>query len=237
MTKLLSFLLLGLIACTSEYKKAELQFAKGDFEEARKNYLLVDSSDNDYSYARARLSEMDSIQTLNDFNWGKKAYSKGDFKKANKLFFLIPERYGVYHEAQRFLVKIDSIEELKRIENEKFGQAERIVNEKLKQTKRDEEVKAEKAATAKVQKLLNELLAFKDKSDFHKYGFGEGYKYNRWLKDVQNLKNTHEEDLLLKKGFVPGDLEMLGLEYAKSKGRETEYSTWAKKTIRDGLQK
>ncbi len=237
MIKLFPFLLLGLIACTSEYKKAEIQFAKGDFEEARRIYLLVDSSDNDYNYARQRLSEMDSIQILNDFNWGKEAYSKGDYKKANKLFFLIPERYEIYHEAKKFLVKIDSIEELKRIEHEKIGQAERIVNEKLKQTKRDEEAKAEKATKDKIQKLLNELLAFKDKSDFHKYGFGEGYEYNRWLKDVQNLKNTHEEEILLKKGFVPCDLEMLGMEYVKSKGRETEYSTWAKKTIRDGLKK
>ena len=104
-------------------------------------------------------------------------------------------------------------------------------------TKRDEEAKALKEAKYKIQKLLNELLSFKDKSDFHKYGFGEGYKYNRWLKDVQNLKNTQAEELLLKKGFVPGDLEMLGLEYVTSNGRETEYSAWAKKTIRDGVKK
>jgi tetratricopeptide (TPR) repeat protein len=237
MIKLFPFLFFGLIACTNEFKKAEAQFAKGDFEEARRNYLLVDSSDNEYSYALQRLSEIDSIQTLNNFNWGKASYLKGDYKKANKLFLQIPERYEIFPQAQKFLVKIDSIEELKRTENEKLERAENILNVKLQQTKRDEELKAEKRAKEKIQKLLNELLAFKDRSDFHKYGFGEGYKYNRWLKDVQNLKNTHEEEILLKKGFVPGDLEMLGLEYVESKGRETEYSAWAKKTIRDGLKK
>jgi hypothetical protein len=237
MNKISPFLLLGLIACTSEYKKGEIQFAKGDFEEARENYLLVDTTDNDYNNAKQRLFEMDSIETLNDFNWGKEAYSKGDYDKANKLFSIIPQRYEIYREAQRFLVKMDSIEELKRVEIEELGQVEKIKNEKLKLTKRTEEVKALKEAKNKIQRLLNELLSFKDKSDFHEYGFGEGYKYSRWLKDVQNFKNTRVEKLLLEKGFVPGDLEMLGLEYLNSRGRETEYSTWAKKTIRDGLKK
>lgn len=230
-------MLLGLLACTSKYEKGEVQFANADFVEARKNYLNVDVSDKDYNSAKQRLLEIDSIYAMNDLNGGKEAYSKEDYVKAKKLFHRIPQRYNIYNEAQIFLVRIDSVEELKRLDNERLGQAERIRNENLEQAKREKEVKGLKEIKGKIQKLLNELLSFKDKSDFHKYGFGVGYKYNKWLKEVESLKNTPEEKLLLQKGFVPGDLEMLGLEYMNSKGRETEYSLWAKKTIRDGLKK
>lgn len=85
--------------------------------------------------------------------------------------------------------------------------------------------------------LYNELLAFKGSDDFHYYGFSGAGKYNSWLKRAAELKNSpHAKTILLDYGFALGDIEMLGLEYVKSKGRETEYSNWAKSRIENGLK-
>src|SRR3546814_7559 len=70
--------------------------------------------------------------------------------------------------------------------------------------------------------LYNELLQFKNSPDFIRYGFGEGGPYHKWLKEVQTLKNNPDSKLLLKKGFAIGELEQLGMEYASSKGQETD---------------
>jgi hypothetical protein len=94
-----------------------------------------------------------------------------------------------------------------------------------------------KKAKSQIQGLFNELRTFKNDPDFHTNGFRDGYKYNSWLKEVQKMKNEENNNLLIGLGFVPGDLEMLGSEYLKSKGNETEYSSWIKKTIEDGLNK
>ncbi|MDK2771812.1 MAG: hypothetical protein KYX68_06225 [Flavobacterium sp.] len=84
--------------------------------------------------------------------------------------------------------------------------------------------------------LLNELLNFKNKEDFHYYGFGSAYKYNDWLIKVGELKqSSNSRKILLEYGFSLGDLEMLGLEYVKTKGKETEYSLWAKQRIINGI--
>lgn len=86
------------------------------------------------------------------------------------------------------------------------------------------------------EQLLNELIAFKDKSDFHHYGFNDSYKYKPWLNEVNQLKNRScARNILIEYGFALGDLEMLGLEYARSKGKETDYSVWAKKRIKHGI--
>src|SRR3546814_11922511 len=45
---------------------------------------------------------------------------------------------------------------------------------------------------------------------------------HKWLKEVQTLKNNPDSKLLLKKGFAIGELEQLGMEYASSKGQETD---------------
>ena len=70
--------------------------------------------------------------------------------------------------------------------------------------------------------LYNELLDFKDKSDFKTNGFGKGGPYHKWLTKVENLKNDPNSKLLLQKDVVAGELEQLGLAYASSRGEETE---------------
>lgn len=76
----------------------------------------------------------------------------------------------------------------------------------------------------KTKGLYIELLDFKTKSDFHTYGFGAGGPYHDWLKEVEILEKNHKANLLMEEGIVVGDLKMLGLEYMKSKGKETEYT-------------
>ena len=84
-------------------------------------------------------------------------------------------------------------------------------------------------------KLYQELMGFKGKYDFHSYGFSPGYKYHNWLKRVENLKNQPEAKSLLKKGIVVGDLEMLGLEYVNTKGRENDYTRFTNKNFKKAL--
>ncbi len=86
-----------------------------------------------------------------------------------------------------------------------------------------------------VRVLYNSLLSFKGNSDFHAYGFGKGYKYNKWLTDIESLENTSRQKQLFIPEFSVGDLKMLGLEYVKIKGRENEYTKWIRKRLDNGL--
>ena len=106
-----------------------------------------------------------------------------------------------------------------------------------KESKETKTVKVEQTDdTEKVEKvfrqfksLYEELKGFKDKQDFKKYGFGKGGPYNKWLKAVEELENSPDSKLLLKKGIVAGELKALGLEYVNSKGQETEVTKYFNK--------
>lgn len=108
------------------------------------------------------------------------------------------------------------------IENETANKQKEIVYKELKED---------------VQRLFNSLMSFKNTREFKEYGFDVGSKYDYWLVEVGRLKSSEAANLFLSNcGFVVGDLEMLGLEYVSSKGRETEYSRYTSKMIRDGLK-
>ena len=64
-----------------------------------------------------------------------------------------------------------------------------------------------------------ELMSFKNKSEFHEYGFGIGSKYNKWMKEVEGLRNFNKNNNELNIAF--GDLLQLGLEYMSTKGQES----------------
>jgi len=76
----------------------------------------------------------------------------------------------------------------------------------------------------RLRELYLELMNFKDDSKFHRFGFAPGYKYNRWKKRVELLRQHPDSKLLLKEGVVVGDLLMLGKEYMVNGGRETDYT-------------
>lgn len=89
----------------------------------------------------------------------------------------------------------------------------------------------------KTKTLYLQLMNFKDKSDFHAFGFGAGGPYNKWLEEIEKLEsNPNANLLLLREGLVVGDLKMLGLEYVNSKGKETEYTRFIVPEIKKALR-
>ena len=77
---------------------------------------------------------------------------------------------------------------------------------------------------AKTRVLHDELMGFKDDPLFHRAGFSADHKYRVWKIRVENLRDDPNSKLLLQDGIAVGDLLMLGFEYMKSKGRETEHT-------------
>ena len=93
----------------------------------------------------------------------------------------------------------------------------------------------EETVFAEFKSLYSELLEFKGTSEFEQYGFATGGPYNSWLKKVQNLKNNPNSKLLIKRGFVVGELETLAFEYVSSKGRETELTQFFNEVFRKAI--
>jgi tetratricopeptide (TPR) repeat protein len=83
--------------------------------------------------------------------------------------------------------------------------------------------------------LYNELVKFKDDTDFHKIGFSAEGPYHKWKENVEELKKNPDSKLLLENGIVVGDIEMLGSEYRKSKGKETDYTKYMVPEIKSAL--
>lgn len=83
---------------------------------------------------------------------------------------------------------------------------------------------ADDTVLTRYKNIYNKLMSFKNSPDFHFHGFGTGGKYHGWYMATQNF--TEEEDLHLVQtyGIVSGDLLMLGQEYLKSQGQETDFS-------------
>lgn len=248
MKKLFILIFIGIVGCTSDYEKGENLFKQEKYSEAKSHFELVEKGDKNYDIAQLKIEEIDKIleKELFDivskaskelFDSAFKAFSYYDFDGAKELFYQIEKTSEFYEKSQYFLSKIDSIEKVMTLHDERINNARKIEEERISKNKVNEDAKALRQVKQQVRVLFNSLIEFKDKSDFHYYGFGVGYKYNKWLMDVQELKNTQEAKLLLGQGFVVGDLEMLGLEYMGSKGKETEYSSWARKNISDGLKK
>jgi len=96
----------------------------------------------------------------------------------------------------------------------------------------DETEKIEKSFS-KFKKLYKELIAFKNSSEFIKYGFSKGGNYYTWLEEVRVFKNNPDSKLLLKKGVLIGELELLGMAYVGSNGKETEVTKTFNEIFKD----
>lgn len=137
---------------------------------------------------------------------------------------MINSESSLYNESSIYILKIDSIKkEFEIHENKRRNEEQKLA--RINELKDSRDLKKIKQ---KVRVLYNELLSFKDKDDSHYYGFGIRYKYNRWLREVQTLKNSPEAVLLITEEYVVGDLEMLGLEYVYLSGGENEYTRWVR---------
>lgn len=83
---------------------------------------------------------------------------------------------------------------------------------------------------------LEQLLAFKDDPKFKEYGFGIGGPYNKWLREVEALrdaqpKGSHPIPLLLR--AAPGDLIMLGMDYIQKE--ESDYTRQMLPEIKEAI--
>lgn len=233
----LLLILLLMTRCASEYQKAEKHFDLGNYEEAKLYYELVTSESKDYENAKLRMLEIERIKEKDNFDKALRAFKEKEYADAELWFLQIKETSIHHNQAKVFLSRIDSIKELWKLDRARLEKIKKVEAEKTARSKLIEEAKAAEQIRKQVRVLFNSLLGFKDKSDFYFYGFGVGYKYNKWLKDVKDLKANPDARLLINYGFLVGDLEMLGLEYSGSKGKETEYSKWARKRISEGLGK
>lgn len=84
------------------------------------------------------------------------------------------------------------------------------------------------ASTAALKKsvcvLLEQLLEFKDEPNFKKFGFAIAGPYNKWLKNVEALRDstpTGQHPIPLIVRAAPGDLLMMGMNYLRG---ETDYT-------------
>lgn len=80
-----------------------------------------------------------------------------------------------------------------------------------------------------LQTKLAELDSFKSDPKFHELGFGVGGPFNAWLKSVEAKRGSTE--FSRSERIAVGDLQQLGLEYMKTKGRENDYTRWAREQI------
>ena len=77
----------------------------------------------------------------------------------------------------------------------------------------------------KVKPLYEELMLMKDDERFRTVGFSTAGPYNRWLLDVQRLRDeTDELQLLRNWNITVGELLLLGMDYLDSKGGETQHT-------------
>ncbi len=131
-----------------------------------------------------------------------------------------------------FLIFSCGTNELKPIDSTKEESNESTTENSIKELSPEEKSKETEKLKTEFKKLYKELLKFKKEKDFHELGFGIGSPYKKWFDDVDLLSNDPNCKFLLKFGVLPGELHTLGIEYLKSKGKETEYSTFINSEIK-----
>lgn len=94
---------------------------------------------------------------------------------------------------------------------------------------------AKQEIISKTRELYLELMEFKNDSEFHRVGFRRCCQYYNWMQKVEELRKDPNAKLLLQEGVVVGDLLMLGLEYAKKGGRETDYTKYINQQFKEAL--
>lgn len=81
-----------------------------------------------------------------------------------------------------------------------------------------------KRSKAQAMMLLSQLMQFKDKSDFHEYGFGAGGPYHQWLEDVETmLKKTPRKPEYIAFSIALSEMRQIGLDFMKTRGQPNQY--------------
>lgn len=109
------------------------------------------------------------------------------------------------------------------------------INDKPK-PKTEVEIEAEIAELKQdFSKLFDELMGFKDNKKFHEFGFGQGGAYSSWLEQVRSMDKKYKGMLQIQTGLLFGELAQVGLDYMRSKGTETEYTSFTVPNMQKAL--
>lgn len=81
---------------------------------------------------------------------------------------------------------------------------------------------------------LQELDSFKSDPAFYQYGFGRGASFSSWQQSIDAKRQANEFDFL--EEVAVGELDMLGLEYIKTKGRENDYTRHVRREISKAIE-
>lgn len=100
---------------------------------------------------------------------------------------------------------------------------------------RNSESPQSSAARQFLRSKLAELDSFKYDSRFRSFGFGTAGPFNSWMKSLEAKRKAPGFSYLER--VAAGDLQMLGLEYLKTKGRDNEYTRFARQQITQAMQK
>lgn len=97
---------------------------------------------------------------------------------------------------------------------------------------------SEQEAREEARSLYEELLGFKDSSQFKSLGFGAGNKQaSAWMENVNKLKNELDKtDYPIFLKIVPGSLVQLGLEYQKTGGAESDFTRFQREELEEELE-
>lgn len=96
-------------------------------------------------------------------------------------------------------------------------------------------LKNAEAGNPELKKLYNELMNFKDDPEFHKVGFGECCKYNKWKLRLEALRDGHKLKTMAEK-VAAVNLLMLAIEYKNTEGGENDYTIETKNLIVQGFE-
>lgn len=128
------------------------------------------------------------------------------------------------------------------VEKEEPAQSARVVENIMQEIKKpiqntqDDKVSADvEELKATFASLFDELMGFKNNKNFHKYGFGQGGAYYSWLERVRAADNKYKGITQIQTGLFFGELAQVGLDYMRSKGTETEYTSFTVPTMRKAL--
>lgn len=228
-----------------------------DLKKLLESGILSNSNKTESIPRQWRILLSDSIEVKHHLNVAEKPHTVKNRRQKSKDFYVTDKHSGIFSGSQQnyeydkiaiialivvasligiyyFLPESDTDSQDFKVEKY-ASDSEKVPDESVNV---DSEITAEEVLLIlyETKFLYEELMSFKNNEDFHYYGFDVNYKYNSWMKRADELSDLRQAKyILLNYGFALGDLQMLGLEYVKTKGRESRYSNWAKNRIENAL--
>lgn len=101
------------------------------------------------------------------------------------------------------------------------------------QVKEMVDVQGDSLLLMRCKALYDELMELKGRYTFKHYGFSEASPHKDWLKKVQKFTPEESQRLMRAYGIVPGDIEMLGMEYVESRCEETDFTKSKRKELEE----